>query len=115
MSEPLYFFDEGYVISANLYPTIENAAKVFSEDFGYQVEPDEIRKTWCHWHAGLDDDGDPRNMWWQHDDYEGRRGAQPAWMASMDRHKKWHGHSYKRADTNPLHWGGPCSVCGENA
>lgn len=108
-------FDEGYVISGNLYPTLEEAVAVFSKDFGYEVDPNDVHKTWCHWHAGLDDEGQPRNMWWQHDQYEGRRGAQSAWMAQMDRHKRRHGHSYERSEHGRLLGPDPCKVCGERA
>ena len=82
-AEAQYFnmFASHYVISRRAYPTKKKAVEKINEDLDTNIyESIDLKEGWIKWHAGMNEDNEPLNAWWEIEKY--RKGAQPVWITN---------------------------------
>lgn len=104
-SEPVDF-DGTYVVSAEGLWSEDSIVDKFCEyfkDWNWIDLPylkHQIRNTqthaWVKWHAGINEDGEPQNMWWLYREFPvGKKGYKTVYIFSWDKHYVEKGHRYQ--------------------
>lgn len=127
-SEPINFGLDDYVMNSRGLNE-EQAIKIYTDFFmdWLQWIPRENRKYvayevshtigngWVKWHAGLDDDGQPRNAWWLYRDYKGGKpGYKHVFVAKFNKHYAEMGHHFEPTinESGRRNLGSDCNICG---
>lgn len=124
-SEPQNF-DGRYVINAERLWSEESIVNRFLEYFKdwhwitddrylrHQIR-DTNRIAWVKWHAGINDDGEPQNMWWLYDTFPvGKKGYKAVYVFKWDKHYIEFGHKFQPpiSSEGRALWSHPCDTCG---
>lgn len=121
-------FDSGvYVVNAEGLWSEDSIVNKFMEEFkdwhwitGEKVSylKNLIRTTqkfaWVKWHGGINDDGEPQNMWWLYYEFPlGKKGYKPVYVFSWDKHFIENGHKFQPqiSETGMSLWSRECSIC----